>query len=70
MRRTACGFLTGSLLGHTFDVDRDWPNRLVRAAGGLDHLTSDLRTLTLDIASPPGRPWDAVTWPIYAMQKR
>jgi hypothetical protein len=26
-----------SLLGHTFDVDRDWPNRLVRAEVDLDH---------------------------------
>ena len=25
-----------SLLGHTFDVDRDWPNRLVRAEVDLD----------------------------------
>ena len=26
-----------SLLGHGFDVDRDWPNRLVRAEVDLDH---------------------------------
>jgi hypothetical protein len=25
-----------SLLGHTFEVDRDWPNRLVRAEVDLD----------------------------------
>jgi hypothetical protein len=55
-----------SLLGHTFDVDRDWPNRLVRAEVDLDH--NRVRFYALRRREPTWQPplrthrYDPPTW--------